>query len=76
MINISVASTGVKEIDHGDPMFTIHSELAITRRAGIKISSQCPAEYVMILAQALEKGWVAPVAYVTNEEYLIMKLSN
>lgn len=75
MINISVANTSVKEIDHGDPLFTINTGLTITQRAGIKINTNCPAEYSYMLVQAIERGWIQPVAYVTDQEYMMMKLS-
>jgi hypothetical protein len=75
MINISVANTSVKEIDHGDPLFTINTELTIAQRAGIKINTNCPAEYSYMIVRAVERGWIEPVAYVTDQEYMIMKLS-
>jgi hypothetical protein len=75
MINISVANTSVKEVDHGDPLFTINTGLTIAQRAGIKINTNCPAEYSYMIVRAVERGWIEPVAYVTDQEYMIMKLS-
>jgi hypothetical protein len=76
VINISINNSGIKEIDSGDPLFTINGGLVISRRAGIKIESSCPSNIVNMIARAYDQGWIKPVAYVTDEEYMVMKLSN
>lgn len=76
MINFSINNNGVKEIDSSDPLFTINGGLVVCRRAGIKIESSCPSNIVDVIAKAYDRGWINPVAYVTDEEYMVMKLSH
>ena len=73
---ISTATTGIREIDSSDPLFTINGPIVVSRRSGIKISASCPSSIVDTIAAAVNNGWIKPVAYVTDEEYMVMKLSN
>jgi hypothetical protein len=72
----TVARSNVKTIRPGDPHFTITNGLVVTSRASWDISNNCPAEYRSILLQAINAGWIKPVAHVTEEEYMVMQLSN
>jgi hypothetical protein len=76
MINISINNSGIKELDSNDPLFTINGRMIVSRRAGIKIESSCPGHIINMIAKAYDQGWIKPVAYVTDEEYMVMKLSN
>jgi hypothetical protein len=76
MINISMHNTGVREIESSDPLFTINGPLTVSQRAGIKIEASCPSNIVNMIAAAYDQGWIKAVAYVTDEEYMVMKLSN
>jgi hypothetical protein len=75
-MNITVARSNVKELRPGDPHFTISNGLVITSRASFEISNNCPAEYKSIFITAINAGWLKPVAHVTEEEYMVMQLSN
>lgn len=75
-MNISVSKSNVKTLRPGDPHFRISNGLVVTHRAGFEISKSCPDEYKSILLQAVNAGWVKPVAHVTDEEYMVMQLSN
>jgi hypothetical protein len=72
----TVARSNVKSIRPGEPHFTISSGLVVTSRASFEISNNCPAEYKSILVTAIKAGWIKPVAHVTDEEYMVMQLSN
>ena len=76
MTSISINNSGIREIDSSNPLFTINGGLVISRRAGIKIDSSCPSNIVNMIACAYDQGWIKPVAYVTDEGYMVMKLSN
>jgi hypothetical protein len=69
-------SPSIRDIDHTDQHFTIVSGMVIARRASIEVDAKCPREYLMILAHCLDRGWIKPVAHVTEDEYMIMQLSN
>jgi hypothetical protein len=75
-MNIGVHNTGVKEIESGNPLFTINSGIVVSHRAALKISQRCPENYRNLIAECVGHGWIKPVAYVTDEEYMLMKLSN
>lgn len=72
----TVARSNVKTIRPGDTHFTITNGLVVTSRASWDISNSCPSEYRSILLQAINAGWIKPVAHVTEEEYMMMQLSN
>jgi hypothetical protein len=76
MINITMNSTGIREIEPGNPLFTIQGQFTVSRRAGIKIENSCPSHIVNMISKAYDEGWIKPVAYVTEEEYMVMKLSH
>lgn len=69
-------STSVKEIEPSNPLFTIQGQFTVSKRAGIKIESSCPSHIASMISKAYDQGWIKPVAYVTDEEYMVMKLSN
>jgi hypothetical protein len=72
----TVARSNVKSIRPGEPHFTISNGLVVNSRASFEISNNCPAEYKSILVTAIKAGWIKPVAHVTDEEYMVMQLSN
>lgn len=65
----------IKAIRPRDPHFTIHDGFVLANRAGFELSKSCPAEYKSMLLQAMNAGWIKPIAHVTQEEYMIMQLS-
>jgi hypothetical protein len=75
-MNITVTRSNVKSIRPGEPHFTISNGLVLTSRASFEISNNCPAEYKSIFVTAINAGWIKPVAHVTDEEYMVMQLSN
>jgi hypothetical protein len=76
MTTYTVACSNVKSIRPGDPHFSISNGLVVTSRASFEISKSCPAEYKSIFVTAINAGWIKPVAHVTEEEYMVMQLSN
>ena len=72
----TVTRSNVKSIRPGEPHFTISNGLVVTSRASFEISKNCPAEYKSIFVTAINAGWIKPVAHVTEEEYMVMQLSN
>jgi hypothetical protein len=72
----TVARSKVKSIRPGEPHFSISNGLVVTSRASFEISNNCPAEYKSIFVTAINAGWIKPVAHVTEEEYMVMQLSN
>lgn len=75
-MSFTVTRSSIKAIRPGEPHFRINNGLIVTGRAGFEISNSCPKEYKSILLQAMNAGWIKPIAHVTDEEYMVMQLSN
>jgi len=60
----------IKTINRDDRMFYIKGDITITPRAGFEISKSCPREYGLILSECIDKGWLKPVAYMRDDEYI------
>lgn len=75
-MNITLTRSNVKSLRPGDEHFTITNGLVVASRASIEISQRCPSNYASLIAECLNHGWIKPVAHVTDEEYMVMQLSN
>lgn len=64
----------LKMITQDDPDFLIVDGMVLTPRAGFEINRDCPSEYRKILATCLDKGWIRPIAYIKESEYVWEKL--
>lgn len=73
-INISRSNCQVRKITSADDDFLIISGYAYYPRAGIEISSKCPAKYRDIINSAISNGWLESVAHVRESEYMWEKL--
>ena len=59
----------------GDPHFQIPGKITMTDRASIEITTKCPQRYAEIIVECYNRGWIKPVANVTERELLFMGLS-
>jgi hypothetical protein len=75
-INISRSNPGIRRITPKDDDFCIISGYAYYPRAGVEVTSKCPADYRAMINLAISKGWVEPVAHVKESEYMWEKLSD
>ena len=65
----------IKILKRGDRGFTICTDgISISPRAGFQINSQCPREYKLVLQECISNGWIEPVAYVTESEFVWSEL--
>lgn len=60
----------IKTIKSDDPMFYIKGDITMSCRAGFEISTSCPREYKLILSECIDRGWIKPVAYMRDDEYI------
>ncbi len=74
-MNITTRQSKIRRIDRNDPKFLIYDDLVVVPRAGFEISKTCPGEYRSILMQAVQAGWIKPVAHVSERELLFIGLS-
>jgi len=75
-MNITTRSSQIRTIKQDDPRFRIVDKFTTCGRAGFEISKQCPREYGLILSECIDRGWIKPVAYMTEREMVFMGLSN
>ncbi len=66
----------IRTIKRDDARFRIIDKFITCGRAGFEISKSCPREYKLILAECIERGWIEPVAYMTERELIFMGLTN
>jgi len=60
----------IKTIRQDDPVFHIHNGFLMAPRAGIEISNDCPRQYKLMIVEAIKNGWLQPVAYMKESEYV------
>jgi hypothetical protein len=58
----------IRTINMNDSDFMLQDGYIISPRAGLEIDKSCPREYIMIIRECLNKGWLKPVAYVKDNE--------
>ena len=73
-MNFSVNNEKVLEIKQGDKGFKFISGLVEYPRAAILVTDECPARVRLELQQWVSNGWIAPIAYVREDEYMWEKL--
>jgi len=60
----------IKTIRQDDPDFHIHNGFLMAPRAGFEISNDCPKQYKHMIVEAIKQGWLQPVAYMKEAEYV------
>jgi hypothetical protein len=70
----SFPSKIIKTIRKDDPDFHIDNGLVMSPRAGFEISNKCPGTYKLMIVEAIKNGWLQPVAYMKDSEYMWEKL--
>ena len=69
MIKIS-SGRSFKTIKSGDPDWHFSPDgFTIVPRAGFEINAKCPREYLMIITECIDRGWIKPVAHMRDTEY-------
>jgi hypothetical protein len=72
---ISSEESKTYTIRPGDPDFNIMGKFTVSRRASIEIGPKCPYNIAMIIANAMEKGYIIPVATITEREKVFLGLT-
>ena len=71
----SIHKSQIKSIRPNDPRFIINDGLMTSPRAGFLISPGCPVEYKLVIQDCINRGWLQPVAHVTERELVFMGLN-
>jgi hypothetical protein len=66
----------IRTIRSNDPRFCIRDKFVTTPRAGFEIQQQCPVEYKSIIIECINRGWLKPVANMTERELIFTGLSS
>ena len=75
-IFVTAKTKSIRTIRADDPKFKIPAGIMMSNRASIEIDSVCPTAYSNIILEAYSKGWIRPVAHVTEREYILLGLSS
>jgi hypothetical protein len=67
-MTFNVRESQLKTLRSSDPEFMLHDGLTISPRAGLEISTNCPREYKLILANCIDNGWIKPIATIYKHE--------
>jgi hypothetical protein len=67
--------SNIKTIRPGDPDWIITDGLMVAHRAGFEISQRCPDNYVSLLQECINQGWIKPIAYQPVHEEFMEKLT-
>ena len=60
----------IKTIRKDDPNFMIINGIVMSPRAGFEISNDCPRQYKLMIIEAIKNGWLKPIAYMKESEYV------
>jgi hypothetical protein len=71
---LSANNEKVLEIKQGDKGFKFLSGLIEYPRAAILVTDECPPSIRLELQHYVSNGWITPVAYVRESEYVWEKL--
>jgi len=76
MTTFTTTGTIFKEIQQRDPDFIMTDGIKLVPRAAFKISQRCPDNYASLIAECINHGWLKPVAYVKESDYVWEKLGD
>ena len=60
----------IKTIRKDDPDFIIINGIVMAPRAGFEISNDCPRQYKLMIMEAIKNGWLQPIAYMKESEFV------
>jgi hypothetical protein len=72
----TIRPSTIHTIRPGDRHFQIQDKLLVAQRAGFEISKNCPAAHLVYITNAIDQGWLTPVAHITEREMIFLGLTN
>lgn len=70
------SKNSIRTIKPGDRCFKIRNGFLTSDRAAIEIGINCPDHYARVVLECYNRGWIKPVANVTEKEYTLLGLAN
>lgn len=74
-MKIAAYKSSIKTIKSDHPAFKITDGLIIAPRAGFEINQRCPEQYKQVIATCIDRGWLKPIANLTEKEITLFGLS-
>ena len=59
-----------RTIRKGEKGFMLVDGLFMSPRAGFEIKKECPNTYAEVIRECINRGWLQPVAYMREDEYM------
>jgi hypothetical protein len=73
-MTFTIPEKTIKILRKDDPNFHIYNGIVMAPRAGFEISNDCPRSYKLMIIEAIKNGWLQPVAYMKESEFIWEKL--
>ena len=72
---ITETKSQIRKVKPGDKHFKIQDNLTMCDRAAIEISQSCPSSISSIILDAYNRGWIKPIAHITEREMIFAGLT-
>lgn len=73
-MDITFNETQIRTLRPGDPNFIITDKIITSPRASLEVSKDCPYNHLQIIQTCINRGWIKPVAHITERELIFMGL--
>lgn len=74
-MNITTTTERVFALRPNDTYWFHNNGFILTPRAGFEISERCPYNHKIYISNAIDQGWLTPVAYISEREKIFLGLS-
>lgn len=73
-MKITSHKSKIRSLKNDNPHFFINDGFVVSPRAGFEINKKCPAEYRLIISECINRGWLKPVAHISEKEMIFIGL--
>jgi hypothetical protein len=73
-MKITTRTSTIRTLHSDDDNFWIRDNFILSPRAGFEIGQKCPEAYESIIKECIQRKWLKPIAYVTEQELMIISL--
>ena len=67
--------SSIRSVRKGDHKWMITDRHIVSPRAGFEVSNHCTESYKWIINECIANGWLKPVAFVREDEFMWETLS-
>lgn len=73
-MKITKSDINFKKLKRGEPDFMMNDGIQVVPRAAVEFSELCPGNLILQVQDAIGKGWIRPVAYIKESEFVWEKV--